>query len=187
MHLQRIGGPPRLHLDLEVDDLAAATAHWRALGAATLSSPTDAGWQVLRSPGGLLFCLVPARSHRSQGPVAGHRSRLVQVCIDLPGDREEAELVFWRGGLDWRWEGAVGAEFPGRLHGPDATPIRLLFQRLGEPSGTVRAHLDLGSDDLELEAARQRELGADELLAREGFIALRDPTGLPYCVTANAP
>lgn len=189
VHLQHIDGPASVHLDVEVDDLASARSRWCDLGAVALPSPAEARWQVLRSPGGLPFCLVPARPHRAQQPLtwpSGHRTRLVQVCIDLPRDREDVELAFWRAGLGWRWA-AVGGEFPGRLHGPPDAPLQLLFQRLDEPTGTVRAHLDLGSDDLTAEAARQQELGATELLVREGFVALRDPTGLPYCVTANAP
>ena len=192
LHLQHIDGPTRVHLDVEVEDLAAGRAHWLAAGAEVVSDAADAEWWVLRSPGGLLFCLVPGRPHRPQHPVewpAGHRTRLVQACIDLPPELVDTEVAFWRAGLDeWRWEESVGPEFLGRLHGPEGTPVRLLFQRLDDPTTpTVQAHLDLGSDDLRREADRHRAIGATELWARDGFIALRDPTGMVYCVTANDP
>ena len=37
------------------------------------------------------------------------------------------------------------------------------------------------------EVARVRALGAEVLAEHEGFTALRDPLGLPFCVTANDP
>jgi len=51
----------------------------------------------------------------------------------------------------------------------------------------ARAHLDLGTDDVAAEVARVRALGAELLWPGAGFVALRDPVGLPFCVTANDP
>ncbi|MEO8105836.1 MAG: VOC family protein [Actinomycetes bacterium] len=50
----------RLHLDLAVADVAAATAEALALGASLADDVYDGGrWQVLRDPEGNEFCLLP--------------------------------------------------------------------------------------------------------------------------------
>ena len=46
-------------------------------------------WRVMRSPGGLAFCLVPGGGESVPAPSVwpdGHRSRLVQLCVDSPAD-----------------------------------------------------------------------------------------------------
>ena len=47
--------------------------------------------------------------------------------------------------------------------------------------------LDLGTDDVDAEVERVRSVGARLLWPGNGFVALRDPLGLPFCVTANDP
>lgn len=50
----------RLHLDVAVTDLAAATQEALALGASLADDVYDGGrWQVLRDPEGNEFCLLP--------------------------------------------------------------------------------------------------------------------------------
>jgi hypothetical protein len=59
----------------------------------------------------------------------------------------------------------------------------------GDDDG-VRTHgrtLDLGADDVDAEVVRVRGLGAELLWPGDSFVALRDPVGLPVCVTANHP
>ena len=63
----------------------------------------------------------------------------------------------------------------------------MLFQRLDEEQGPVRAHLDLGTDDLAAEAVRLVSLGAARLTPGRGWVALRDPVGLAFCATENSP
>lgn len=51
----------RLHLDIEVDDVPAATARAEALGARTIGEPnlgTEGGFQVMLDPEDNEFCLV---------------------------------------------------------------------------------------------------------------------------------
>jgi hypothetical protein len=59
LELQRTGAgtPPRVHLDLETDDVPAEVARLEALGA-TVATRHDT-WAVLHDPGGLVFCVVP--------------------------------------------------------------------------------------------------------------------------------
>jgi hypothetical protein len=45
----------------------------------------------------------------------------------------------------------------------------------------------LGSDNVEAEAARLVGLGAQRLGPGRGWIVLRDPLGIVFCVTDNSP
>lgn len=188
VHLQRIDGPPRVHLDVESRDPDEAVALALELGASVVGQQDR--WRTLRSPGGLLFCVLAAADHRSPEPVTwadGHRSRLVQVCIDSPASAHDAEVAFWRAVLGGRWVDSPAPEFAGKWHDDAGSPLQLLFQKLDEPSGAVRAHLDQGTDDLEAEVRRLRDLGADDLGPGRGWHVLRDPTGLVFCATRNSP
>jgi catechol 2,3-dioxygenase-like lactoylglutathione lyase family enzyme len=112
----------------------------------------------------------------------------VQVTVDVPARRYEAELEFWRGATGWSDEEVDAPEFHRLVHRAES-PLQLLVQRLG-PDDTAewaRAHLDLGTDDIDAEVARVQSLGAEFLWPGNGFVALRDPLGLPFCVTANQP
>ncbi|KAB8164644.1 glyoxalase/bleomycin resistance/dioxygenase family protein [Streptomyces sp. 3MP-14] len=58
---QRLGeGEPRIHLDLESDDVAAEVARVEALGATRIGEHD--GCVHLRDPAGLVFCVVPVQS-----------------------------------------------------------------------------------------------------------------------------
>lgn len=189
LHVQTISGPPRVHLDLagnldrDVERLEAlgATRGWRG-----------ERWQAMASPAGLTFCVYSASSPTERPGAAtwpgGHRSRLAQVCIDVPADRFDIEFAFWRAATGWTEEALRLGEFRRLVHRPNS-PLRLLLQRLGDDDGAAeaRAHLDLGTDDIAAEVARVEELGAQVLWPGDGFVALRDPTGLPFCVTGNDP
>ena len=50
------GTPPRVHLDIETDDVAAEVARVVGLGATVLEERD--GYTVLLDPGGLVFCVV---------------------------------------------------------------------------------------------------------------------------------
>ncbi len=192
--LQLIEGPPRIHLDFEVTERDRVADRLIDLGASQVR--TRDLWRTLRSPGGLPFCLVESSRDRKRPPPngpAGQRSRLVQVCIDSPGVLHDREVAFWREATEWRWKASKGdAEshgFAGKLYPDPGSPIQLLLQRLGDDdhATSVRAHLDLGCDDREAEAARLAALGATRLWDGKGWITLRDPTGLLFCTTDNSP
>jgi hypothetical protein len=189
LHVQQIGGPPRVHLDL-LGSLDADVPRLADLGAEP--GPLGDGWRAMTSPAGFPFCVCEeAWPHRRPGAVSwpdGHRTRLVQLCVDVPAGRFDAELRFWRAATGWADEPMDAPEFSRLVHRSES-PLALLVQRLGDDDeGThARAHLDLGSDDLAAEVARVRGLGAELLRTDDGFVALRDPVGLPFCVTANDP
>jgi catechol 2,3-dioxygenase-like lactoylglutathione lyase family enzyme len=188
VHVQRVDGPPRVHLDL-VGEIERDTARLEGLGATR--EYRGPAWQAMASPAGLPFC-VCAETWPHERPTAvawpGHRSRLVQLTLDVPADRYDGELEFWRAATGWADEDVDAPEFHRLVHRAES-PLQLLVQRLGPDDGGrhARAHLDLGTDDLDAEVARVRSLGAHVLWANDGFIALRDPLGLPFCVTTNDP
>ena len=189
VHLQEIGGPPRVHLDLESRDPGATVEHARTLGADFVA---DHGmWQALTSPGGLPFCIVSTGPEQAPDPVAwpgGHQSRLVQLCVDSPVASHDREVEFWRELLGGRWVASDCPEFAGTWHDDAGSPLQLLFQRLEEPDGPVRVHLDHGTDDMAAEVARMVALGAEDVgPGAGGWHVLRDPVGQVFCVTSNSP
>jgi hypothetical protein len=92
-------------------------------------------------------------------------------------------------GTGWRWREDGDDEFAGKLYPPAGSSAQLLFQRLGldDRATAVRAHIDLGTDDVEAEASRLAELGAEILGPGRGWIVLRDPVGMVFCATGNSP
>jgi Glyoxalase-like domain len=83
--------------------------------------------------------------------------------------------------------GGDSDEFAGKLYPPAGSSVQLLFQRLGEDDSatTVRAHIDLGTDDIEADAQRLVQFGAELVRPGRGWIVLRDPTGMVFCTTGN--
>lgn len=187
IHLQLVDGPAGLHLDLEVDDVDAERARLGGLGATPVRR--TAAWSTVRSPGGLDLCLLPARPRTRPGAVVGPSGtarRLVQVCLDLPPRLVEVDAAFWRAVLPWREVVIDDPEFLGRRVPPPGHPLQVLMQRLGDDDGgSTRVHLDLGADDLAADVTLMTELGAERLHEGGGFVALRDPAGQVFCVTAN--
>jgi hypothetical protein len=188
VHLQRIDGDPRVHIDVESEAPEQAAAGAVDLGA-ELVGETD-HWRTFRSPGGLPFCVIRAAEHDAPAPVTlpdGHRVRMVQVCIDSPRSAHDTEVAFWRALLPGRWFPSGDPEFAGKWHDDAGSPIQLLFQRLDESDGPVRAHLDLGTDDLPAEVRRALGLGASDVNPGRGWHVLRDVSGHAFCVTVNSP
>jgi predicted enzyme related to lactoylglutathione lyase len=190
-HMQTVDGSAALHFDLGVDDVGTAAARLVALGAAQVADFDI--WRVMSSPGGLAFCLVPGGGESVPTAVVwpdGHRSRLVQLCVDSPADLHEAEVAFWRAATGWRYVPHERPEYAGKLFPPGPGPVQLLFQRLGDDdAGTsVRVHIDLGTDDIPAEVARIEALGAARTpYEGDGWVQLTDPGGIPFCVTHNDP
>jgi hypothetical protein len=187
-HLQEIEGAPRVHLDLESGDTDETVRRALALGAQPVAGQDS--WRTLLSPGGLPFGVLGTREHQAPGPVTwpdGHRTRLVQVCVDSPRTAHHREVAFWRELLAGRWLASDSPEFEGKWHDDEGSPLQLLFQRLDEEDGAVRAHLDLGTDDIAADARRLLDLGACDIGPGRGWHALRDPAGLAFCTTGNSP
>jgi hypothetical protein len=189
VHVQQIGGPPRVHLDLVADDFEAETE--RLLGLGAQQGDRHEWWQVMASPGGLPFCLCGEPNRDRPTPATwpdGHRSRVAQVCLDIPSALYEPELAFWTEATGWESERARRPEYD-RLRPPDSSPLRLLVQRLDEDDAgqSTRVHLDIGTDDIDAEAARVEQLGARRVGRIDRWVVFEDPAGLPFCVTPQPP
>jgi hypothetical protein len=191
--VQRVGGGGGIHVDLDVDvPLEDARDLARSLGAAILDEVLDDDGAlevvVCSSPGGFEFCLtrwLPRETSRGQVRI-GQESLLDQVCLDIPSDRYAAEVAFWSALTRWGVQAVDSPEFE-RLEWPRELPVRFLLQRLEEPSGPVRAHVDLACADVPAEVARHVRLGATEIGPGDGWVVLRDPNGREYCCTARDP
>jgi hypothetical protein len=146
---------------------------------------------VFSSPGGLLFCVsgedggpvVPPAARWPAGPV----SRVDQFCLDIPANVYDGECGFWAEVTGWEPHDSQRAEF--RYLRPGAgMPLRMLLQRTGDPPGTtVRAHPDLACSDAGAEVARHEWLGAAWARDGAGWVTMRDPAGLQYCITRRDP
>jgi hypothetical protein len=176
LRVQVVGdGPARAHLDLHVEQVPAQARRAVGLGAAVVADEGDL--VVLRSPAGLLFCLV-AWAGEAVRP-AGGRSLVDQLCLDVPVGGFDAEADFWAALTGWERRPGSLPEFDFLVR-PEAMPLRLLLQRVDGPAGM---HLDLACGDRAAEVAWQVELGARVVAVHERWTTLLDPAGRAYCVT----
>ena len=184
LHVQEVEGSPRVHLDVEADVVDTTVTRAVDLGAVLVDRQDR--WQVLESPGHLPFCVLAAGAPDPPDAVSwpgGHRSRLVQVCVDSPVEAHDDEVAFWRAVLPGRWAGSRAREFAGKWHDDAGSPLQLLFQRLDEASGPSGWMVHL-----QREVERLIGLGAIDVgPGRGGWHVLVDPAGLRFCVTENSP
>ncbi len=189
LRIQRLAdGPSRIHLDVHVEDPMSQAERAVALGASVIARPPE-GYVVLASPGGLVLCLVTHPSRRRPPPAdwGGHQSILDQVCIDIPGEHWDSERAFWSALTGQMPRASTVSDSFVALERPPGMALRLLMQRLDEPTGAVRAHLDLSTTDRAAETARHVALGASVHGSFERWTVLRAPTGSSYCLTDRDP
>jgi hypothetical protein len=188
LRVQRVqDGPGGIHLDLHVTDPRAAADQAVSLGAHEVA---DRGHAVLRSPGGLTFCLVTHPASRRPPPADwpdGNRSQVDQVCLDIPSGVYAEECGFWSALTGWELTASPISPSFSRLTRPAGIPLRFLLQRLDESSGTARAHLDLAAEDRVSEVHRHAALGATVIAEWSRWTVLRDPVGAAYCITDRDP
>lgn len=192
LKVQRLDeGAAGLHLDLHVEDSRAAAAEAVSLGATMVRDRVVGdGYVVLSSPGGFIFCFVGERLSRRSAPVAwadGAVSAVDQVCLDIPQAVYDEECGFWAALTGWAHDPLPEDDEFTALERAASMPLRLLLQRTGEPSGPVRAHLDLASDCRAAEVRRHAQLGAVVLHEFPEWTVLRDPAGSAYCITDRTP
>lgn len=176
------------HPDFYVADPALAADRATGLGAGTVREVP--GLVGLTTPAGQPFCLVRHQDERRRAEPrrwpAGQHSLLDQICLDIPAAAFAEECRFWAELTGWP-QRRSSAEFV-RLVRPAGSPLRILLQQLGtDDVGPARAHADLASNDVPAEARRHRELGAELVRVAEHWTTLRDPAGLPYCITDRDP
>ncbi|MGX6606556.1 VOC family protein [Micromonosporaceae bacterium Da 78-11] len=188
LRVQVVGtAPPRTHLDFHVDDVPEATAEAVSLGAAVVRD--DGALVVLRSPAGIVFCLVAWRGEAVRSVAVrwpgGQCSLVDQLCLDVPRGGYEAEARFWSAWTGWARRPSDLAEFE-FLARPVGLPLGLLMQRVGP--GSAGVHVDFACDDVDAEVARHVSVGASVVRRVPGdWTTLRDPVGREYCVTGRSP
>jgi Glyoxalase-like domain len=188
LRVQVTGAPPAgAHVDLHVEDVRAAAGEAVGLGAGQVRR--EDGLVVLRSPAGVVFCLVTWHGEAVVPcPVTwpgGHVSVVDQLSLDVPAGSFEREARFWTALTGWlrRPTGLPEFDFLERVPG---LPVRFLLQRTGSAAAGV--HLDFACDDVAAEVARHVGLGAQVVRQVPGdWTTLRDPVGREYCVTARDP
>jgi hypothetical protein len=187
LRVQVVGAPPaRCHLDVHVRDVSGLSALALDLGAGKVFD--EPGLVVLRSPAGIAFCLVEwdgeaVRPAALRWP-GGQRSRVDQMCLDVPAAGFDGEADFWAALTGWPRRRTDLSEFD-HLVRPEGMPLRLLLQRID--SDVAGMHLDLACDDVPAEVARHVGLGAVMVRVTGQWTTLRDPAGREYCVTGRRP
>jgi hypothetical protein len=182
LKVQRLGdGLTRLHLDVHVDDPQAFASQAVELGAEIVDGDQPSH-VVLRSPAGSIFCAVHALD-AAVPPSAvwsgSQHSRVNQICLDVPQDGYQAELVFWQALLGGRWKVRHGEPLATRMAENGALEFRLQPSMLArEPSG----HLHLATDDRAAEVNRLVALGAVKRADRGSWTLLEAVGGMAICV-----
>ena len=188
LELQRIDhGPAGAHLDLVVDDIPAVTERAVSLGATVVARP---GHAVLKTPGGVPFCIVPAGAESERAPVIDHATPHAadQICLDVPHEHFETDIAFWSELTGWAVNEPKIEEFRSFAQ-PSGLPLRILIQRLGiDDTRGPRSHMDIscGKHTSQVAAAHLRA-GATVVDQRTHWTALRDIAGMDYCLTQRSP
>jgi catechol 2,3-dioxygenase-like lactoylglutathione lyase family enzyme len=187
LKLQGVHDHGGAHLDLEVDDVPAAIEAARRLGATAVGSKLVS--EVMRSPGGQLFCVEPWDGAATRPAVFVHPdgtgSRLDQVCLEIAPALYDVEKEFWTAFTGWELRRSARPEF-NLLKPPPGLPIRILLQRLGSDRASS-AHVDLACSDIEATRAWHEQLGAREVGRGPHWIVMEDPTAGTYCLAARSP
>lgn len=205
LKLQGVHSDGGAHLDIDVDDVDAATHAAVEEHGATLVRRDGVGLSVMRTPAGQPFCLTRWEGHRRRPAVVEivaqpglqpqpqpeaqaeadgtrPRSRVDQICFDISPEQFEREAAFWGAFLSWGCTTAKGSEFA-RVAVPDELPVRILLQRRRTPA-PPSAHIDVacGADVARIRAYHE-SLGASWVATGACWQVMRDPAGGLYCLT----
>ena len=190
LEMQRINdGPPTAHLDLAVNDVPAGAQHAIESGA-SLVAEHPGGHVVLKTPGGVQFCVIPWNGQHQKAPAIDptRPHAIDQICLDVPHHRFDDDLTFWTTLTGWNINPPKHPEFRS-LDQPSHLPLRILIQQLGaDDTGGPRAHLDISSGAfVEALAPDHQRAGANVVDRFHDWILLEAPGGLPYCLTSRQP
>jgi len=112
-----------------------------------------------------------------------HRSKLGCLVIDCKTDDLDTVANFW--------SKALGCEIVRRYEPgdenyrgleTDEAELRILVQKVSHES---RVHIDIETDDIEMEVERLRELGAAEIEWIDHWCVMEAPSGHRFCVVRH--
>ncbi|MGN6474780.1 MAG: VOC family protein [Mycobacteriales bacterium] len=108
-----------------------------------------------------------------------HRSKLSCAYVDVPRPDFEKTANFY-GELLGK-PVTVDADEPDYAsYGDYVEGFDLYVQGVGDDE--PRVHLDIETDDIDAEVARLVSLGATEVARIQGWVVMRDPVGIVFCV-----
>lgn len=181
-----LAGEAGAHLDIDVDDVDAVTHAALEEHGATLVHREGVDLSVLRSPGGLPFCVTRWEGH-TRRPRKGAPGLVDQLCFDIAPEDFTSEVAFWSGFTSWAAHPTGAPEFT-RLEVPDTLPLHLLLQQRQSSGAAPGAHVDLAcGDDVAGVRARHEALGARWVADGRRWQVMRDPAGGLYCLTERDP
>lgn len=109
-----------------------------------------------------------------------HKSRLAAIVVDCEGGGLDKAEKFWGQALGYD---AISVREPdaGKYRALDTAPqdVQILLQKVDHPS---RVHIDIETDDVELEAQRLEALGAKKIQKVKTWWVMEAPTGHRFCV-----
>ncbi len=184
LKLQRVGGAGGVHLDLHVVDRAGAVAEAVALGAGVRRELDDI--TVLASPGGFAFCVVEDAGARRVQVRDGLATIADQLTLDIPSEEYEAEGAFWAALTGWEQRPGSLPDFRS-LARPPEIPVRVLLQRLEDPSGVVRGHPDFACRDLTAAVGEHQGMGSRPISGGRFWTVMEHPSAGVYCLTVRNP
>jgi Glyoxalase-like domain len=195
LRVQRVQNEqPSVHVDLHTGAVEQLVQKAQRLGA---QITVEAGYVVMSSPGEMAFCVVDHHGEtvRPTPHSAGGFDCLIdQVCLDVPGERYEAECTFWAELTGWELKAASRPEFSVLVR-PPGMPLRILLQRLGDHADELprkraiaHAHLDIACGSHVDQIADIHEGFGAKVVRRElHWTTMSDPAGAHYCLTSRDP
>lgn len=108
-----------------------------------------------------------------------HKSRIGEITIDCRTDDLAKAAEFWSAALGYR---AFRFEDHYRFE-VEGDDLAINLQSVTHPS---RVHIDIETDNIELEVARLEGLGARRVRTARRWIVMKTPTGHGVCVCQPA-
>ena len=109
-----------------------------------------------------------------------HKSQLAGFIIDCQTDDLEGATAFWAKALGFEAEADPDPADPlYRQLETDPGGLHIEVQKVDHPS---RVHLDIETDDIQMEVRRLEKLGARRVAEIKTWVVMEAPTGQRFCV-----
>ena len=109
-----------------------------------------------------------------------HKSQLAGFIIDCQTDDLEGATEFWAEALGFEAEADPDPADPlYRQLETDPGGLHIEVQKVDHPS---RVHLDIETDDIQMEVRRLEKLGARRIAEIKTWVVMEAPTGQRFCV-----